>query len=374
MSAVQDLEMAQKYLSEISGFLVIGKTSSPENLRDRIDTNIKVVDYLREKLEGADPDLIYEGHLQRIQRHIQVARGSAEQFSVAGRESHLNSAIAQLQNALEWIHGVPVQQPFASEKEARAKLSGFKAITTKALNQTESQAHALERGIDDTKVEIERRLSLVESQESETEKQTKQRLEEVSKRFDETQASWDSRFNAERDDRETRFANTLKEASSEFGLLIGEQREGGERLLSVGESAGEIVEKIADQGMAGGYLDEEANQRKLTDRWRWVAVVSLIATAVVAVMVFGVYGFTPGSTVGQLAAFYALRTAVPGPTAALSFYAIKEAGGHRAREKGSRRLVNQLVAIGPFLAQLPASDREEEVKDAVPRFFPGHHV
>ena len=358
-----------------------------------MDRIVKIVVYLVDRLSDVDPDLIHGDYSARMQGPAGQADHQSEQFENSKAHGHLQNVLAHLDQVLEWVHGLPTQRGFKSEEDARQRLESFRSAATEATNEASRKAEALtERftelasGLNEqskrtaselsaTQQDVLQKLASLEAQVADVDSRSTQRMKEIDQRFDAAQAAWDSRFNTERADREKRFQERLQSVESEWQALIAGQKEEGEthnaKLADWGSSAEGIVAQIAAQGMAGSYLEEEERQRDSADLWRLVAVASFGLTVIVAFIAFGVFGFTPGSTAGELAAFYALRTAVLGPSAALAFYAIRESSLHRTRERDSKRLASQLMAIRPFLAEIPEPERAAELKSAAGRFFPG---
>ncbi|MBM2826825.1 MAG: hypothetical protein HW403_889, partial [Dehalococcoidia bacterium] len=123
---------------------------------------------------------------------------------------------------------------------------------------------------------------------------------------------------------------------------------------------------------AGAYLNDAQNQRGQADLLR---VVSFVLGGVAAV--FGYFSLLqlqlgPDAEVVTRIYQYAARTGILVLLVSFAVYAGRESSKHRSRENESKRLANQLSTFRPFLAELDSASRDDLVKGASERYFPGY--
>ena len=85
-----------------------------------------------------------------------------------------------------------------------------------------------------------------------------------------------------------------------------------------------------------------------------------------------VFGLPDNSSAGEMGLFFATRATLAVAIGGFAAFANKESGQHRKSERENRRLANELTTFRPFLAELSGEDSNEQVRQAVSRYYPGH--
>lgn len=96
--------------------------------------------------------------------------------------------------------------------------------------------------------------------------------------------------------------------------------------------------------------------------------IGAIGAGYISLMLFGL---PDNSSLGEMGLFFATRAPLALAIAGFAAFANKESGHHRRSERENRRLANELTTFRPFLAELSETDRNEQVKQAVGRYYTG---
>lgn len=143
-------------------------------------------------------------------------------------------------------------------------------------------------------------------------------------------------------------------------------------LQDTARKAEELLGITAASGTAAAYQEEANRQARRADFSRYFAILGLMAAILIG---YGTLQFlNPPTNANGTATifFYIARTTLLAVAVALPAYAIRESSQHRARERHNRRLASELTTFRPFLAELPEAERNQLIKDASQRYFPGH--
>jgi hypothetical protein len=132
------------------------------------------------------------------------------------------------------------------------------------------------------------------------------------------------------------------------------------------DKAKELVGIIASTGMAGGYEKAALEDDRQANRWRWIALVSMIGIVGFAIyaLVATVRGeFDTGEFISKV--FVSFTFGI------IAAYAGREAEKHRRRQQTNRRLHLEFASIDAYLASLPATERNA-IKAAIADRIFGH--
>ena len=195
-------------------------------------------------------------------------------------------------------------------------------------------------------------------------------------RLDETISRINDQFSRDEDDRANDFRASQEARLTEFRALVEEQQVEGQRVISylreTSEKAQQILGITAASVVAEAYLTEARSQKTQADKWRWGAVVTFVVAGLLGLALLLIWpGISGDGTLTGVTEFYITRITLVAGTVGLGIYLVRESGQHRKREHTNRRLANELTTFRPFLSEIGEEERNELVKQASERYFPG---
>lgn len=150
----------------------------------------------------------------------------------------------------------------------------------------------------------------------------------------------------------------IQEAEEDSRAGLANQEALGKEVLSrldqLEEQARAVVGAVANASTSTDYGKHAENQRKIADKWRWIAVVlSILAFSVT------VYSVYIDDTEEEPWTVSVIKAVTSVTILAAAGYAAKESSQHRREEIGARNTQLKLVALDPFIANLEKENREQ---------------
>ena len=137
-----------------------------------------------------------------------------------------------------------------------------------------------------------------------------------------------------------------------------------EEILENKQRAEQLVHVIGNTGMVGGYQKIANDERRVALRWNFVAVIAFIL--LIGFAIFAFFATSGGDVSWQT---FGARLFVAATFGILAAYAARQAIGHEAVERASRRLELSLASIDPYLVGLPEETQHQVKKELAMRFF-----
>lgn len=366
-----------------------------ERLEGSIDRGNAVLNHIEALLEAVDPRLVTGQALNPMVEPL----GTASE-ALAGLEEDIERVATfdgALENALAGSHQLAALVAVPSDleesitknfgtalrgkakdlsKEAEAIGERLEALASEQTRLEQESKEAAEQRRLELQGEIDRITEAIKTEQSRLDQLVPQFEQQFGSAQETRVEDWQTlrksleekvaEAQTQLQDRANTTASSLEEEASATAQWLKEQAD--EVLVEVREKRDEVVKLyglIGDTGTAGAFAKEADHQREQANRWRVIAVLSAIATIVLALGAVIFSAIDAGGNVASHLASLVVAAAAGGLTA----YAAKQSGHHRDREDESRRIELELTAFGPFTKDL--SDPSAARADYAVRLFKG---
>jgi len=399
------------------------KDSAAGSVSDTIERLRQVEVFVRETLDAADPFLVPQNSLDGLNSHLAQATQGVQAYLQDSNTSHLEgsqqSANTSADNVLQVLSQIFIPRIPEEVSQLRDRVSSFRKSAGTLRAHLQRELKALRETVSDVKAsatatlnkveeEANERLTNVKQQSQETidrldqaTRSKQQELESKSadqlrtleqritdhetnlqtqkKRLDEAVSRQQEQFSAAQESRLSEFGeeqqrrkeqfekltNTTQESLEELSIQLDEKsKDVLERMYAYEKKAKNVMGTIGTTGLTAGFKQVADQERKAANVWRLVAVAGILG-------VIGVAVWTIASTQGSGPDWYgfARKVFLTAAVGWLAGYSIKEAAGHRGRERRNRRLELELASLDPYLANLEAETQQKIKDDLVRRWF-----
>lgn len=265
------------------------------------------------------------------------------------------------------------QLPLTEDDNPSRELDGLKRLATEAVGD-------LEKSLGELRAEnavLKSDLAETELKRATIDQSVGQQLTDLTAavssekaRLGDILAQFQSQFSAAQEARLNEFQETKEELRHDVGQHMVTIRMDAEstleKLKEYLKQAGEVVNAIGIEGMAGAFKTVADDQKRYADRLQFGAIVAFVLTSLAALWAFGA-SHDPGQTF-ELSEFLG-RLSLSVPVGAAGAYCISQSSRHRHREERARQVEMELEAIDPYLALLPDDDRNEIKKKLALAWF-----
>ena len=293
----------------------------------------------------------------------EVVRQAAQSFHAATArfvgeleeaKSNVEADLQQVRDALATA-AHDSQHSLDQLKQASAERSAeFDATTEARSTEFASRTEALENQIQNQTQRLDQAIATINDQ------------------FGTSEQSRSGEFTESQSRRDTELGQQLASQEERFQTLAEDQAVAIRTLDTAKETAEEILGVVAASATADAYLKDAEQQRKQADILRMVGAAAFAAAVAVGLVMFFAVDLPSESSVPRT--MFVLLKPISSVAAILGLatFLARESAQHRRRERESKRLANQLTTFRPFLAEIPEDQRNELIKDASIRYFPGH--
>jgi hypothetical protein len=376
-----DQHRLRKELDETNRLIDEGtlKTSDSQII-ENYERLVSVVKQFSAFVLGLDPNLTSLAYLNELAELLSTLRANLAVFLKDGNVSNLQGA----NNVADLLTPKFPSFPISSTGSAlTAAAADFAKQTSGLLITLEEKAKNFSeqvKSVVQTSKTIEQRLS----QQEQVIQQQKGRLDEAisqfQKQFSDSEASrrkqveqseqkHTAQFNAFQEEITKQVKSLVDQKQSEVQAVLTQFRNQAEQTITELESrkkqAADLVQVTANITVTGDYETLAAHERTSANFWRWVAISSMIALVVAAILIIEV-SIRLSTFDWKLMAFRYLNAIVFILPAA---YAINESARHRKMEHRYRRMQLELASIDPFLESLPKEQRDGLKKTLAERIF-----
>lgn len=358
-----------------------------------------VMEELTTRLKNTRPELISLSTLNTAVSHLQQAQNNFEAFFNNADEAHLRNADQHIDNLLVDIRPL-FPLPFRKESQVAVKaakayadqLGGLESAVSSDLEGLRGDIDGLEQAVQDAqgrlegvkqaagasaqqiKAELEAKVAEVRAEIDRQQGRLDEAISQHQAVFSEAQERRIKDFNESQQARETAFEEQVEVlmngTRSRFDNLA-ETAEASVTYLQEQEArANEIVGVTAATATAGAYVKEADDQRLQADRWRLVALGILFLLIVVSPLAFLIDPLDTDASAVEVITYTTPRL----PVALflyVVYYATRQSGDHRQRERNARRRALELTTFRPFLAELPEEEQHRLTGEASTRYFTG---
>lgn len=350
----------------------------------------QVVSHARTRLESTDPRLTSENTIQRISNHSGNLLQHIEGFRANrnfGNLTNGNSEIEGLVIAISQLPSIPwdADQDIAREaaESFRNEVSNLKSQIRQRSDKFDTDINQFATSLDQIKGDSQEQIASLELGVQSKNNEFSQRVAEFQSqigehinRLDQTLSRTNDQFSRSEREWSDTYSESQNQRQNDFQSLVDEQRNEGKALIDylqeTASKAGQILGVTAASVTADAYLKEADSQKAQADKWRWGAVIAFIVAGGLGVALLIWPGMANDSLLSNVIRFYITRLTVVLGVVGLGIYLVKESGQHRKREHENRRLSNELTTFRPFLSEMTDEDRNELVKKASDRYFPGN--
>jgi len=338
------------------------------------------------RLQVADPDLTPPPPLNNLNSHWQAVLAELAAFRKDKNVGHLNNANAHVDNVVTSLSTLIVPLSPIDLESLKESAASYRRTLGQYLHNLDEEASAIRTKMASLTTDLNR-LS--------TEAAT------VKQRSDSMIASYQQQFSTSEEKRRTDFQTAEAQRKKDFDILLAQkvnewiaamkqqqteyqsivqrvsqdlntvQAGATERANSIladiqrnKEKADQLVGIITDTGMVGGYQHVANQERDSAKNWRKVALGSLLALAVFAVIAFI-------ETISQQLRWdlFAARLFVATSLGILAAYAALQAEKHERNERKNRKTELELASISPYLYGLPPDQQNKIRGELAMRLF-----
>jgi len=374
-----------------------------------------VISNFRARLNSTDGGLIPLPVLDNAVPHLQTAQAEIQAFLSDNDETHLRNSDDHLDRLLMEMRSLPAlafpgeaevatkaAQDYAQhlshlEDQVRTAFVGLRQeMDAQSASFTES-ANDTERRLEDAmtaaeqqfaalgKTADERTVAIVAESQANI-AQLREQIDTQKARLDQAIAQQQSSFAEEQSRRLEQFSGAQEKREAAFAdrtdVVISEMRTKLEGLAGDAQSsvtqlrdhearARQIVGVAAASKVAGGYLDEAAQQCREANKWRLFGLGVGAAFMIYAVIIAAWARPDVDMSATEWLRYAVLRGPVGLVLAGFLPWVLGQSSYHRRREQTARRLGLELSAFRPFLTELNEQERSKQITDATKRYFPG---
>lgn len=347
-----------------------------------VERLVWVVNHVRERLNAAPAMAVPHQTLEQL--NLQLANLNTEigNFTNLGNAAYLGNANTQVDGLLELARVLPPLSGDGAVKEAEnylhqvrgivasvvgdvdADRSRVRADSEATLEQMKSAKEALTAQLDAVAAEV----ATLQAQAAQQSGQLEELLTAQRAQFDQGEANRVAAFKAAEDERTQNAEAAAAEAQERFASTSGELTEQAAgtlaRLEELQGQAEELVGAIGVTGVAAGYDQTAAREKRAADLWRRCTVgVALVAAGILAFALFVDHGEEGGWQ--RLAA----RGVVSLSLAGVAAYCGRQSAEHRKGERDARARHLQLRALNPYLANMPEEESVRLKAELAPGYF-----
>lgn len=241
---------------------------------------------------------------------------------------------------------------------------------------TENQLSELQQSIGDQIQQFQQSANRMQTQIDANIQRIDSAIPTFNDQFRTFQESQTQQFSESQELRQTDFEDFVEQQKQSSTDSANALHIEGEQLIKylseTAKNAETILGVTAASVTSEAYLNEAKEQKQQADLWRRIAILGLFGAATAGFATFLWMNPAGGSSTSQVISFQIMRTAITGAFVAVAGFAMRESGKHRSRETENKRLANELTTFRPFLSELKEDDRNELVREASSRYFPGH--
>jgi hypothetical protein len=349
----------------------------------------RVVDYLSARLEQSDPRLLSPASLDSVVTPLRNAQPALQSYQQTADRSQLGTANNYLDQALINVAAWPPIVSAADVEALRESVTFFRRSAGQLLRSVQQEAIDAEQQLEKVRAELKQMAEALRREREQQSGALEGRIVELTSavdsqktRLDEAIAEYQRQFSSAQEQRSQTFEQSVRELSDRQAMVLKELEETqsqssktlsdrAEDLLrqleEQREQAARIVGVIGQIGITGGYEEYASGQENEANRWRWAAVVSMLAVVGVAIWAF--LGATEEAFSWQR---FVARLAISIPLALIAGYSASQSAGHRRNERSARQSELQLAALDPYLALFGEQERNALKEKVALRFFGQH--
>ncbi len=380
----------------------VDRSQVPTAELERLDRIVGVLQELDTRLTVADIRFVVRDTIDDLSNLVTGVRDEVREFVILDGEVSLDHTNDSMERILIRLGELP-PVPWRSTQQAATKVAdAFKdqvdqlndqisilssrfeervvELSSALQNELRERAESAQSTEEKIKNEIDKLFNVaegIERQLSGLSEQAANYNSTLEKRYGATEGVRQSTFETDQLNRRNSFVEEIDHLKSEYENTIKDQRSEGEELVEfltkTKTDAESILAITAAAGMADTYLKDAEEQKSKADRWRIIVIIGGLLALVGGITTLVQLAPPVGATVMETAFFYTSRTAILLVPFALVVFLIRAEAQHRNREQESKRLGKELTTLRPFLAELPEDQRNDKIKEATERYFPGHN-
>ena len=324
----------------------------------------KVLEFVRGVLDNQDPEIVHPNFLSNLHSYVQSASGEVTTYFSNKSIGHLHNANAQA----DLLVGVAIQSPFVAFGPTKAGLTKAAVQYADAMDRhAVSYANTIDRMLADAMGQVTA-LGADVTEANEEVTKLDDRLATVETTVHTQLSTFNSTFQASEAARTLGYDNWLAKFQDrgvvDYTKLTETNAVGLLAMQSFQDDAEKVLGTVIDTAQAGAYAKYANDEKKSANGFRWFAIASMAAAALVlfAPEVIHWVQLASNYTVDWKQAMYRLPFSLV--LFAPALYLAKESSRHRTNEVVNRRRQHILTTIGPYLA-LFDKDKADAIKAEV---------
>jgi hypothetical protein len=339
----------------------------------------RVTSHLRGVVDNVDAQLLTLEALNNLASPLQSIATSIQAWVDEEDGQYLAQANTYADQALNVA--VPVSLGAASDGEGlRRSAESFRRSAGQLVRGLSDDVDASKAHLLESRDELSAEMEKLQSSVGEINTRLQQQQETVDKQS----ASQAQEFQTAQQERSALFEKGIAGQTAEFDKALAaaiEKSEQGVAALGVRGTA--IVEEMEEQkdkaeklldaigrtGTEFGFKEYAETEKGEANRWRWVAVASLVAIVGIGFWVL----VSAHRAVEIDLSLSLLKLVVTLPLGALAAYAGRQSHQHRQNETATRMLHLDIAAIDPYIALLPEGEQHLIKAEMARRIF-GHRI
>jgi hypothetical protein len=353
-------------------------TQHPDVL-ERIEV---VLDYAATILDDTQSELVPQNSITSLTSHLDQLHSYMQSLQTA--TSYARNADGVADSILSVLAGWPTRPRARLNQEISRAATKYRRSLGRQIGELRGNLRELDAEREAARKEVERLATDFDSRAQAAQQELEKRiavldgrladmtstLDAHRARLEELSAAHQKQFSDAQEQRGKDFDATLSVWRAGFSEIETEARvsiaEILEELTKHEREAQRVVGYIATTGTAGAYADEAATQARVANGLRSGAIV--VAAIASAIVIWAVFHGLDTSGPSWLSVSKGLAAVA---LYGIAGYLASQSGRHRRREEFAKGRELDLVAFGPFVAELDDADRKEARAKLADRIF-GH--
>ncbi len=339
----------------------------------------QVLNQANHVLADCDPIMVSIKTLDNLNNTINNINNEIKAFISNNNIGHLNNANNQIDSVLIFISDLFQNLIFNNLEGSKESISSFRKSVGQYLRhveeeykKTEAIKEELEQGFRELGSTVDIQKNRLDTAISEFQSQFSTAEENRKTQFFQEEEKRQINYNSATEERKEEFDQKISELQNSYESLVKDlelnnqkiERESNKKLQKYIEKLEEykvyaenLINVIANTGMAGGYQKIADEERKAATFWRTISVGSLVGLIIFAVATF----YLALSSQFEWTQF-AARIFVAATFGGLFAYSSKQASDHKKLERINRKTELELATIDPYLVGLP-EDKKYRIKE-----------
>ncbi len=345
-----------------------------------------ILDAIKSKFDSIDPLLFPVALLQSLDQQIRQVVSEINAFNSNRNVGHLTNANNHADNVLVNLSNIVSPSLPRDIDGIRESVTSFRRSAGQFIRNLEVEHNDLTAKHEALSQQFEGITAEINTQKGRLDTAITQFQQQFSEAEDRRREQFEQAKDKRKEDYETlvgdieeSFNSNLEKLQEKFQSLldaVNESKDKSYKELTLSteeiikqiekqkEKAAELVTIITNSGMVGGYQTVANKAKTSLIIWQVIAVLSFLGLIAFAIVAFKAT-FSETLHWGKVGSkvFVAITFGI------LAAYAARQADKHEEAERKNRKMELELVAIDPYLSELPVETRHKIKEELASRLF-----